>query len=263
MSFSVHRAATAAVMLLLPLAATPALAQDQNLWGGWYVGGNAGGSWGDIKLSRQVAAGAGAIVIPPPDVALINGVNSNGSNKTGFTGGLEGGYNYVSDDWLFGLEGEWVALSVNNRVSNSLTSAITSPIFPPPPPVTYTITQRADTDWMVDFRPRIGYVAGPWLFFASAGIAFADVKSSMQFSATTSPVEAFGGAEKSSTRTGWIAGLGAGYAISPEWSIKGEWLYADFGTTRTTATAADGFATLTTSADVKTNILRVGADFRF
>jgi outer membrane immunogenic protein len=249
-------------MLLLPLAAAPARAQDQSSWGGFYVGANAGGSWGDVKLSSQVATGTGPVVIPPADLALINGVNNSGSNKTGFTGGVEGGYNYVMDDWLFGLEGEWVAMSVNNRSTNSVTSSITQPIIPPPPPVTYTSNQRADTDWMVDIRPRIGYVSGPWLFFASAGIAFADVKASQQLTATTTPVELLQ-TENSATKTGWIAGLGAGYAISPQWSIKGEWLYADFGTTRTTAVSPDGFASLTSSASVRTNILRVGADFRF
>ena len=134
MHFSTGRAVTAALMLLLPLAASPAIAQDQgqDVWSGLYVGGNAGGSWGDIKLSRQVTAGNGAVVIPPADVTLINGVTSSGSNKTGFTGGVEGGYNVVSDDWLFGIEGEWVALSVNNRSTNSVTSAITQPIIPPP-----------------------------------------------------------------------------------------------------------------------------------
>jgi outer membrane immunogenic protein len=262
MHFSVGRTASAALILLLPLAAAPARAQDQSLWGGWYVGANAGGSWGDTKLSSQVATGTGAVVIPPADVALINGVNSNGSNKTGFTGGVEGGYNYVMDDWLFGIEGEWVALSTNSRDSHSVTSGITLPIIPPPAPVVYTSNQRADTDWMVDIRPRIGYVAGPWLFFASAGVAFADVKASQQLTANTTPAQIVQ-TENSSTKTGWIVGLGAGYALDSQWSIKGEYLYADFGTTRTTGVSPNGFASLTSSAEVKTNILRVGVDYRF
>jgi outer membrane immunogenic protein len=242
-------------------AAGPAAAQE-SFWNGWYVGANAGGSWGDNSLQRQVQAGPGSVTIPPADISVINTHTSSGSNKTGFTGGIEGGYNWAMDNWLFGIEAEGVALSVNTRNTNNFTSAIQQPIIPPPAPTVYTISQRADTDWMVDFRPRIGFTSGPWLFFGSAGIAFADVKSGLQFSDTNVPPQA-ASSEKSSTKTGWIAGLGAGYAMSPQWSIKGEWLYADFGSTRTSLTDPSGFVTLTSEAKVRTNILRVGVDYRF
>jgi outer membrane immunogenic protein len=33
----------------------------------------------------------------------------------------------------------------------------------------------------------------------------------------------------SPTRTGWVVGGGLEYALTRSWSIKGEYLYADFG----------------------------------
>ena len=217
----------AGASLAVLAAAAPAAAQE-SLWNGWYLGLNAGGSWGDNDLNGKVETGRGVVTIPPADIALINANTSNHrSNKTGFTGGVEGGYNWVStSNWLFGIETEWVALSTNSRNSHVFTSAISQPIFPPPPPTTYTINQRADTDWMVDIRPRLGYASGPWLFFGSAGVAFADVKSRLEFSDTRNAADAFA-TEKSSTRTGWIAGVGAAYAFNQNWSMKAEWLYAD------------------------------------
>jgi len=165
-------------------AAAPAAAQSppSDYWSGWYIGLNAGGSWGDNNLNRQVTAGGSTVTIPPADIALINSnTSSSNSNKTGFTGGIEGGYNYLSTKgWLFGIEADWVALSVNTRDSHTFTSAITQPIIPPPPPTQYTINQRADTDWMVSIRPRLGFTSGQWLFYGTAGVAFADVKSRLE-----------------------------------------------------------------------------------
>jgi outer membrane protein OmpA-like peptidoglycan-associated protein len=244
-------------------AAAPAAAQ-QSPWTGWYLGLNAGGSWGDNNLKGQVTGGGGAVTIPPIDLALINANTTHSdSNKTGFTGGIEGGYNFASsNNWLFGIETEWVALSVNSRNSGTFTSLVAQPIIPPPPLATYTINQRADTDWMVDIRPRLGFTSGQWLFYGTAGIAFADVKSRLEYSDTRVPPLAVS-SEKSSTKTGWIAGLGAGYAFDQNWSIKGEWLYADFGSTRASLTDSNGFVTLTSEAKVRTNILRLGIDYRF
>ena len=151
----------AGASLAILAAAAPAAAQE-SLWNGWYIGANAGGSWGDNDLKRQVQAGGGAVVSPPVDVVLIKSTTSHSNtNKTGFTGGIEGGYNWVSaNNWLFGIEADWVALSTNSRDSHTFTGTDRTLIFPPNV-ITYTINQRVDTDWMVSIRPRLGYTSGP------------------------------------------------------------------------------------------------------
>src|SRR5215471_5137586 len=138
---STHRLSLLAAGASLAIlgAAAPAAAQEsaagQDFWSGWYLGLNAGGAWGDNKLTRRIEAGNGAIVIPPADAALINAPIHNNNNETGFTGGLEGGYNWVTqNNWLIGVEGEWVALSTKSKQLNTFTSGIVAPIFPPPPP---------------------------------------------------------------------------------------------------------------------------------
>jgi outer membrane immunogenic protein len=249
-------AATAAS--LAALAAGPAAAQAQpSPWSGWYAGANIGSNWGDNSMKATVSPGNGAVVIPPADVALINSSTGGSSNKTGFTGGIEGGYNYQTGDWLWGLETDWVALDVNERTTRNLQSPLLIA-----PPITYALDQRAKTNWMWSLRPRLGYVSGPWLFYGTAGIATSDIKVSLDLRDSRSPQNVVH-SENSSTKTGWIAGLGAGYAITPQWSLKGEWLYADFGSISTTATSSTGFANLTSEAKVRSNMLRIGADYRF
>jgi outer membrane immunogenic protein len=246
----------AATPLLLTLAAAlPAVAQDQGSpWSGWYVGLNAGANWSDSDINSRVTQGNGAVVIPPADINLINQSSGGGSNKTGFTGGIEGGYNYLIGNWLLGIETDFVALDVNERNTRNFRSTIS--------PAAYSLNQRAKTSWMWSLRPRLGYVYGPWLFYGTGGIATADIKSEFDFSDNRVPQNVIID-HKSKDKTGWIAGLGAGYALSPNWSVKGEWLYADFGSISTTTVSPNGFAGFTSEAKVRSNIVRAGVDYRF
>jgi outer membrane immunogenic protein len=246
-------AATSSLLALAP--AIPAAAQDLGTpWAGWYVGANVGANWGDSKQRARVTQGNGAIVIPPADVNLINQTQGGGSNKTGFTGGIEGGYNYLMGSWLLGLETDFVALDNNQRTTRNFVSTIS--------PATYQLNQRAKTSWMWSLRPRIGYVVGPWLFYGTGGIATSHIKSSFDFSDNRIPQNIITSSD-SKTKTGWIAGLGAGYAFAPRWSVKGEWLYADFGSISTTLASPNGFVGATSEAKVKTNLIRMGVDYQF
>jgi outer membrane immunogenic protein len=274
----IHLAAPAASFAALA-AAVPAAAQDQgNLWSGLYVGLNAGAAWSDNTLRPAVAPGTGIIVIPPADIPLINGAIGNSSYNTGFTGGIEGGYNYRIGNYLLGVETDFVALGVNDHTTTIFQSPLpTLPAPPTPPPLTtppllptsppgspatYVLNQQAKTSWMWSFRPRVGYVFGPWLAYATAGVAVSDVKVGLGFSDNHVPPNVILN-ESSKTRAGWIAGLGAAYAFSPNWSAKGEWLYADFGSFNTTAFSPTSFVTLTSESKVRSNILRFGVDYRF
>jgi outer membrane immunogenic protein len=51
--------------------------------------------------------------------------------------------------------------------------------------------------------------------------------------------------------------------LGPQWSLKGEWLYADFGNIPVSGDASSGFAHITAEAEVKANLLRVGIDYKF
>src|SRR4029453_11907493 len=124
------------------------------------------------------------------------------------------------------------------------------------------LSSRADTDWMISLRPRIGFASGQWLFYGTGGVAWAKVKSSLEFLDTRTAGDAFV-AEKKKTKPGWIAGLGFGYAFNPNWWVKGEWLYADFGKNHATGISPNGFVFLTSEAKVRTNIARIGVDYRF
>lgn len=258
-------AAPLAASATMIAVAVPAMAQTQGTpWQGWYVGVNIGASWGDTSLHTTASAPPRAsqpIVIPPADVSLINS-GSSGSTKTGFVGGIEGGYNWrYGENWLLGIETDYGALDVNKTNSQDFQS--TGPVVNPPGvPVTYTLRQRATSGWLWTLRPRVGFVTGPWLVYGTAGVAVGDAKLTVGLSDNRSANDGLS-MNDSATKTGWTAGVGAGYAIGPQWSVKAEWLYVDLGSVHADAVSPNGFVAVDSEAKMRSNLVRVGVDYRF
>jgi outer membrane immunogenic protein len=253
-----HRFMLSAAAIMAIGAAAPAVAQEESPWSGFYAGINLGGNWGDSSSHFTATNGNGAVVIPPADVSAINGYSTSGkSNDAGFTGGGELGYNFRLGNVLLGVETDIDAMNVNQvRSATFQSAALISP------PIKFTIAQRLSTDWMWTLRPRIGYIANRWLFFGTFGLAVSDVKLETAYSDTAISPRAFS-AVSHPTKTGFAGGVGVAYAFSPHWSIKGEWLYTDLGKVSTTAIASNGYGTLTSFGDTRSNIVRMGVDYRF
>ncbi len=245
-------------------AAAPALAASPDSpWNGWYVGLNAGGNWGHGSQHLSAAPGNGAVVIPPADIAGVASVIDK-SNSAGFTGGIEGGYNYSyqSSGLMLGFETDFEAFNLDQHVTKTFQSSVTQPIFPPPPTPMVTVTQAQKTDWLYTLRPRIGWEMGRWLIYGTGGLAVGNVKQAVSYSDNRVPANA-AAFSHSETKVGWVAGVGAGYAISPNWSVKAEWLYTDLGTISASATTPNGYAVVGAAGKIQSNIVRVGVDYRF
>src|SRR5256885_11118886 len=116
-------------------------------WTGFYIGGHTGYSRG---LSNAVLSD------PVPSASVT------GSVFSGVVGGVQAGYNWrAPTGLLLGVEAD---LTFPNYLpSNSITSRLVSP--------------RSDVfeqwDYVGTARGRIGYTAGPWLAYATGGLAYA------------------------------------------------------------------------------------------
>ena len=73
-------------------------------------------------------------------------------------------------------------------------------------------------------RGRLGVVYGRALFYATGGVAVAEIIN-------TYDTRAFGGgyASLSDQRVGWTVGGGIDYALTYNWSLRAEYRYSDFG----------------------------------
>jgi high affinity Mn2+ porin len=175
----------------IPLKA--ARLQPVHDWTGLYFGAHAGFGRGHSNAT-----------LTDPSVAATS--NFFG----GPFGGLQAGYNVqLPSRIVLGFEAD---VSFPNYIDgNSVISTLATA-------KSYVVEQM---DFVGSARGRLGYAAGPWLFYATGGLAF----TGERFLNTP----AIGNDEKKlGMRLGWAAGGGVEVAFAPHWSLRLEYLYSQF-----------------------------------
>jgi outer membrane immunogenic protein len=245
------QASTAADM---PRKAIPAAAPAPYSWTGLYLGGNIG--WAGTSTdynSAMVFTGAAPFAVAA-SVAFINALGSRSADGSGFTGGVQLGYNWQMGAWVFGIEGDFNALSA----STSLTGTGVTPGGTP-----VGLLHSFDPNWLATVRGRIGYAWDRHLLYFTGGAAFLDADfSTTFFNGTLLNTTILRG---DATKAGWTIGGGWEWAFMARWSAKVEYLYADFETF--TNAGLVGTAALnnpmTNTVDVDMHLVRVGLNYRF
>ena len=239
----------------------PVMASSYN-WTGFYVGANVGGQWGSADpTTSTVWTPTGYFAIS--SVPAIAAVGAQSVNSSSVTGGFTAGYNWQVNHAVFGLEGDINYFGFKG-------SATGSAVYPCCAPTAFTVSSQVSADWLATIRGRIGFLATPsWLLYATGGAAIAEVKGNFNFTDT------FAAATESAairdTRVGWTAGAGTEYAVGNGWSLKAEYLYVDLGRASATSTNLAAFVpaiafpsnVYTHSVDIKSNIVRVGVNYKF
>lgn len=228
---------------------------------GFYVGGSVGGANGnsDAKTSTVFSPTGYFAASSVPAIATVGAQNPSGN---GFAGGGQAGYNFQSGSFLLGIEADFGGMNLSNSATGSTT-------YPCCAPTAFTITQTVETSWLFTLRPRVGVVAGPVLLYGTGGMALTNVDYKAVFTDTFATAHENGG--KDDHLTGWAAGGGAEFKLNPHWSLKGEYLYADFGSLTTTSTNLTAFTPpiafpsniFTHKADMRAHIYRFGFNIFF
>ena len=221
-AFGFASAASAADMpVKAPMAAPLALAYN---WTGFYIGVNGGYGWGHSSFDYA-----------PPDV----GHNNHG----GLVGGTIG-FNYqFAGPWVLGAEADWDWADIKGSAScpNAAFSCETK--------IRSIGTARA----------RGGYAINNLLLYVTGGFAWEDVKvQTVHLNGVGVPPSGTPTNGSSATHGGWTVGFGAEYAVWQNWSLKAEYLYADFGHHSFTI---DGG--LTVDSRQKESLVRLGLNYRF
>ncbi len=256
-------------------------------WTGFYVGGNGGYSWGEGRTSLdgtlstvtntsvfRTASGPGAagpITTTGPVVLATTG--SANSRIDGAIAGGQIGYNWQIDRmWVVGLEADLQWSGERGSVANLCITA------------GCTLVANYDTHlkWFGTFRSRAGVLVDPRvLVYATGGLVYGGIDTSYGLNLLGVP----GATSFSTTRLGWTVGAGIEGAIDNNWSVKAEYLYADYGsisnalgtvTSNITAILADTpdpfFSTIvntvtTASSSASTrftdHVVRAGINYRF
>jgi outer membrane immunogenic protein len=248
-------AASAADLAARPYTkAPPPVIEQPYDWTGFYIGANLGGAWGSSDfdfLPGPQWAPASQVALGRDGAAQLKSSN--------VSGGVQAGYNWQINRAVLGFEGDFQYIGLS--AMNSFTQNGTLPTLVTP----YVFTETARSNWLATVRGRIGFTADHVLFYGTGGLAIADSRSSDTLAfPTLSPAATFTGVgARSDTLLGWTAGGGIEWAFARNWSVKGEYLFAQFDRTTTAMSTIGATFTQSYSDRLKLNVARVGVNYHF
>ena len=228
---------------------------------GFYVGANAGGAIGRFNVDTSPAF-SNTGYFASTSTPAITAASGRKIEPNGFTVGGQLGYNWQWESVVFGLEWDFGKMDLSGATTVTQT-------YPCCAPTAFTVTQTAETSWVMTARPRFGVVFGHAMLYATAGGAVTNVKYTALFTDT------FATAHETATiddkRPGWVVGAGAEFAITHHMSFKGEFLDAGFGTATGTSNNLTAFTppiafptnVFTHTVALHARIARAGINFRF
>ncbi|HLZ05160.1 MAG TPA: outer membrane protein [Bradyrhizobium sp.] len=204
-------------------------------WSGFYIGVNVGGSWGHGRSTSTALDGTF--------------VSSGSRDDSAVIGGGQVGYNVmVAPHVLLGVEADVDASSARSTVTS--------------PDGSNSFASKLDDFGTV--RGRVGFTQDNWLFYGTGGFAWSQGSvTRTQIAAVTAvpPIPAAAGTVEtaSTTRTGWAAGAGVEWGITPNWTARVEYLYLDLGT----ATSVFPLANRQVTSSSTMSIARIGVNYKF
>jgi outer membrane immunogenic protein len=226
-------------------------------WTGFYGGVTAGAAFGQYN-QRTSTIGDG--YMNATQAAAVTAAGAETIKPSGFTTGVEGGYNWQVGNVLFGFEADLQAVHLNGATSSGLVP------YPGTPRFGFTVTSYADSDWLLTARPRVSFVApNHWLFYATGGLAVAGLRSDFSFVDNFRAEEA---GKIDSAVIGYAAGGGIEAPLMDRLSVKAEYLHVGFPNTAGAQTANNLTATFPAqvfahSSELNADIFRVGLNYRF
>ncbi len=218
--------------LRVPVKAPMTYAPAPFSWSGCYIGVQGGGAWG---RSRHINRTAG-----------VNFNITDSYDVDGFLVGPTVGCNFQTGGFVFGVEGDWSWSSKEGGAFGNL-------------PFSTTVFNETREHWLATFRGRLGFTWDRVMIYATGGGAFADIEAR----ATPAPASGIAAISESRTRFGWTVGAGLEWAFSPNWSIKGEYLFVDFKNVGYFDPPPAGFNNRAGGVPLHNHIVRVGINYRF
>jgi outer membrane immunogenic protein len=259
-------------------------------WAGFYLGGNVGYSWGRSHSTLTLSDATSGAVLSS---------NSANFNLDGVIGGGQIGYNWQSNNWVFGLEADIQASGEKGGTNTScaggpggatttagavdgtcslghIGDTVAGNISALP--VTDSLSEKIK--WFGTVRGRIGPTITPTILaYVTGGLAYGQVSATDTISGVNLvgpqgvnggtlvvPVSASFGS--STTKVGWTIGAGIECVLGGNWTGKIEYLYVDLGKVSgsfvTPIVAPSGaFLASSFSSHITDNILRVGINYKF
>jgi hemoglobin/transferrin/lactoferrin receptor protein len=194
-------------------------------WTGLYVGGHVGQGFAALKGTTTAMNGT---------PSLYSAAEATDMKLNNFLFGGQVGFNYQFDNrFVAGFEADFSKTRIQGF--QEVLANETSYIAARNQLASKTIFAF---NGMGTIRGRVGYAFDRFFVYGTAGLAFMkETDTRAQYKATNVSTTFLSGTatersfEERTTvdRRGWTIGAGAEYAVTSQWSIKGEYLYSHFG----------------------------------
>ena len=207
-------------------------------WTGWYGGVNVGYAWGDPQIASVVTS----IIDPGPAATGVVRSQAFGASGSAHSvlGGLQGGFNFQSGPWVYGLETD---LQVVRLQAAAPTLTASTRVFGGADTASLQTSSNASAsiDWFGTLRARLGLAWGKVLVYGTGGFSYGLVRltDGASFSgyagdgnAPPNASVAFNNApapKNSLLKAGWSAGGGIDYAYTTNLILSLTYMHVDLG----------------------------------
>jgi len=231
-ALSLGMSATAsAADLSLPTKAPPAPAPAvAHSWAGFYLGGHFGYGWAFPQITEDFTF---TTVGNPP-------------RPRGILGGVQGGYNWQSGSWVYGVDVDFTWSGVKGS------STCVVPFG--------TLTCTGLPDEYSTINARFGYAIDRSLFYVKGGPAWMD--EGFRHLSITTPTCVGTPCTGNNATWGWTVGAGVEYALNRNWSLRGEYDFLDFDHSER-VTVSNGASADIFSLTRTFHLLKFGVNYNF
>ena len=221
-------------------------------WTGLYVGASLGSRWSESDWTTTAADFAQpAQLVPATANAAYDGST--------FRVGLYAGYNVqIQNIFVAGLEGDF-AWGDQKKTRSGIPGAFL-PGFGAPDTSSIRLT------WDASLRGRFGVLVRPAvLVYATGGVAAQHIEVSANCDGAVGPWCLAGSKSEtdSTTQWGWTIGGGVEAALAPNWLLRAEYRYADYGSFTHTFFGSTPIDAIVADFDVRTHTALVGIAYKF
>ncbi len=231
-------------------------------WSGGYIGGSLGALHGKSSYDASTKDSFPGSYFTSPDAEQISAEANKSSSQSRLSAGLLGGYGQQYDNLYIGVEASINSLNIDD-------SSTSGDVYASQPVTRSRFTNKISikADWQATFRARLGWTKNRWLTYVNGGIAASKIRVAGAYSDNFSGA-AYGYNSEQETKLGWTLGVGSEYALSDNWTIRGEYSYTDYGDVDTKSVVRNsGYPSLSnglkSSVELKTHLLSLGVSYRF
>jgi outer membrane immunogenic protein len=253
-------------------------------WSGWYVGGEVGGKWvtddwGTNCIQGGGTATCGSAANAIPFVSFPGAPDSSATFKTsGLRAGVYvGAMSQISPNWVLGIEGDYAFYKQSASVTG-LVGCETLACRGIPAIIGSRFTTALDSTGVTnkdDFsiRPRLGFLVTPdIMLYGTGGLAFQRVEASMACGGVVGGKVSLACTSFALSQTdgawlpGWTVGGGVELKLAslglPNWLLRGEYRYSDFGNWKPDFFRGSGVIEVFPSIHVTSQIATAGLAYK-